>query len=290
MSAEHVEPEPTGRDRRTVVVGKTWLSPQLLRITVARDLHDFRDQGTDQHVALMFWPPEAIVPDRLDLAAVQALYEFAHPQMRRYTIRRIDPVAGEVDFDFVMHDPPGPATRWAVEAQPGDELLWWGPTPAWRLRPDTRRVALTGDETALPAIDAIVAGLPDGVHATVVAETGDPRDTAYLDHHAGRAELVWVRREAALGAGSPELLAAVRGVGAVGERTQVWGAAEFATVGALRRWFHGECGLSRENAFLVTYWTHGRAQDARADERGRRRALAARTKDPERARRHVRGL
>lgn len=289
MSAESAA-EPTGRARRTVVVAKTWLSPQIVRITVAHDLHDFHDQGTDQHVALMFWPPEAIVPDRLELAALQALYEFAHPQMRRFTIRRFDPVAGEVDFDFVVHDPPGLASRWAVDAEPGDELLWWGPTSAWRIRPDTRRVVLTGDETALPAIDAILAGLPGGVRATVVAESGDPRDTAYLAHHAGRAEITWAPRAGAPGTGSPELLAAVRDIDAGGfERTQVWGAAEFAAVGSLRRWFHGECGLSRDDAFLVTYWTHGKAQDARPDARGRRRALAARAKDPERARLHIRG-
>lgn len=283
--------EATGRDRRSVIVAKEWVTPRLLRLTVAGDLDDFRDQGTDQHVALKFYPPEAIVPSSLALAEMQALAEFAHTFMRRYTVRRWDPRAGEVDFDFVIHEPLGLASRWAVEARVGDELIWWGPTAAWVPSADTRTVLLTGDETALPAIDAIIAGLPPNVRAVVAAEVADAREEAYLAHHEARADITWVHRDGELGDGSPGLLEALLRIGLDDpEHTQVWGAAEFATVGALRRWFHGEHGMSRDQAFLVTYWTLGRAQDARYDARGVPRTLENRRRYPDRARQHIRGL
>jgi NADPH-dependent ferric siderophore reductase len=284
-------PEATGRDRRGVVAAKEWVTPRMLRITFTGDLDDFRDQGTDQHVALKFHPPEAIVPPSLRLEEMQALAEFAHTFMRRYTVRRWDPATREVDFDFFVHEPLGLASRWALEARVGDELVWWGPTPAWRPGPDTARVVLVGDETALPAIDAVLAGLDPGVEAVVVAEVADGDDEAYLAHHADRAGITWVHRAGEPGDGSPGLLEALAGVD-LGDPagTRVWGAAEFATVGALRRFFHGEHGMSREQAFLVTYWTRGRAQDARYDARGLARTLENRRLHPERAGRFIREL
>ncbi|MCW2696159.1 MAG: Siderophore-interacting protein, partial [Modestobacter sp.] len=73
--------------------------------------------------------------------------------MRRYTCRRQDPAAGEIDVDFVLHGD-GPAATWAAAAAPGDVLgvatsAPLGDAPAgWLL--------LVGDETALPAIGRIL--------------------------------------------------------------------------------------------------------------------------------------
>lgn len=284
-------PRATGRDRRSRVAAKEWVTPQMLRLTLVGDTEDFRDQGGDQHVALKFYPPEAIIPASLELSAMQELHQYAHTTMRRYTVRRWDPVTGEVDIDFAIHEPAGLATAWALAARTGDELIWWGPTPAWQIAPESSEVLLVGDETALPAIDAILGELGPQVRARVVIEVADESGKAYLDHHAGAAEMTWVVRSGAPGDGSPDLLRAVRAAAVPSIETfQVWGAAEFSTVSALRQWFHGAAGMTRQQAFLVTYWTHGRAQDARYDARGLERTRENRRRNPQRARLFVRGI
>lgn len=287
-----------GRHRRSRIVAKDWVVPGILRLTVSGDLDDFVDQGTDQHVALYFYPPEAMVPERLDPEVLARLHEYAAPMVRRYTIRRWDPARRQIDFDFVVHDDPGTASAWATSCAVGDEIIWWGPTAAWQPRPDTTRFVLVGDETALPAIDAILAqlpgarppdrGLPESPKAEVVVEVDDPRTEGYLEHHADRAAITWVQRETP-GDGAPALLDVVRRLGVPRGPVQVWAAAEYATVAELRSWFLGECRLSRESqAFLVTYWTQGRAQDLRPDARNRARNQENRARDPEGARRWVR--
>lgn len=277
-----------GRLRRSTVIARRWVTPRIVRLTVAGDLADFVDQGTDQHVAFYHYPPEAIVPEDLAPEQLRELHEFAMPQVRRYTIRRWYPGVEEIDFDVVVHQPAGLAAGWAEEAAVGDSLLWWGPTSAWHLPEGPRRLLLVGDETALPAIDAVLSSLPEQVSAQVVAEVADARDEAYLAEHAGRAQITWVHRGEPDGVPHDGLLAAVRSLPAVPGETAVWAGVEFATAGALRRWFIGERGYSKDQAFIVSYWIHGQAQDMRADARARERTARNREADPVRAREHVR--
>jgi len=280
-------PATVGRLRRTRVTAKRWITPRIVRITVGGDLHDFRDQGTDQHVALYLYPPEAIVPDDLSLDGISELHEFAHPQMRRYTIRRWDPRRQEVDFDFVVHEPAGVASVWARDADVGDELLWWGPTPAWTA-PKAGTLAMIGDETALPAIDAVIAELDPEVRALVVAEIADERDETYLARHRDRAEVTWIRRGEPTGEVVEDLALAVRSLDLEPGPAAVWAGAEFKTAGFLRRWFIGQRAMTKENAFIVSYWIYGQAQDQRADERDRAKNLRNRRLRPDVAARHVR--
>lgn len=87
--------------------------------------------------------------------------------MRTYTIRRAEPSRHEVTVDFVIHDHPGPAGSFAMHARPGDEAAIVGPFAA---SPDSAigidfhpgyadRLLLVGDETAVPAVAAILDSL-----------------------------------------------------------------------------------------------------------------------------------
>ena len=99
--------------------------------------------------------------------------------MRTYTVRseRLDAVYPEIDVDFVMHFDAdgngGPAANWAQNARPGDALTIIGPNnraahcvtaetyAGIEWRPGlAQRVLLAGDETAVPAISAILESLP----------------------------------------------------------------------------------------------------------------------------------
>lgn len=85
--------------------------------------------------------------------------------VRTYTIR--DQRLGELDVDFALHvdaeGQAGPATRWALAAQPGDVIDVGGPGPAKPLPPGFGTYLVAGDMTALPAISANLEALPENV-------------------------------------------------------------------------------------------------------------------------------
>jgi NADPH-dependent ferric siderophore reductase len=56
-------------------------------------------------------------------------------EWRNYTVRRHRPEAGEIDVDVVLHDQPGPASRWAAEAPLGSDVGYAGPRVDFTPRP-----------------------------------------------------------------------------------------------------------------------------------------------------------
>lgn len=150
-----------------------------------------------------------------------AMDQAVRGSMRTYTVRseRLDAVYPEIDIDFVMHFDDaghgGPAANWARAAKPGDALTIIGPnnraaqcTTAgayggieWR--PGlAQRVLLAGDETAVPAISAILESLPADItgHAFLeVPEAGDFQDIST----DADVEITWLARGAAIGRSRP---------------------------------------------------------------------------------------
>lgn len=151
------------------------LTPHLRRVTFTGA--NFAPAEPDQQVKLYFPKPGRPVrlpPSELDLpswyAAFTAMPEDERPWMRSYTLRACRP--GELDVDFVLHDRPGPATRWALSARPGDVLGVFGPSELFaRPIPLTASIAeadwvlLAGDGTAVPAAATILEALPAGKRA-----------------------------------------------------------------------------------------------------------------------------
>ncbi|MGO4434489.1 siderophore-interacting protein, partial [Paenarthrobacter sp. RAF9] len=185
-----VEPMTLAFDVNVTAVQE--LSPNFRRITFGGySLRDFGVAGDtlDLRVKLMIPSFDAsgqqipLPPFKMEEAGWYREWLAMDPavrgDMRTYTVRseRLDAVYPEIDIDFVMHFDDdghgGPAANWAVAAKPGDALTIIGPnnraaqcTTAgayggieWR--PGlAQRVLLAGDETAVPAISAILESLP----------------------------------------------------------------------------------------------------------------------------------
>lgn len=132
--------------------------------------------------------------------------------MRTYTIRasRCDAAVPELDVDFVMHfdadGKGGPASQWAAAAQPGDRVWLIGPnihaascTTAgayggieWR--PGlAQNVLLAGDETAVPAISAILESLPEDISGHAFLEVPDGSDCQEIRTRS-RVGVSWLAR------------------------------------------------------------------------------------------------
>jgi NADPH-dependent ferric siderophore reductase len=244
--------------------------------------------------------------------------------MRTYTVRafRSGP-RPELDVDFVLHIDDagigGPASAWAARAAAGDRVAVIGPNaaaancptagvgregpaaaakPTLRERPNpyggiewrpglATHVLLAGDETALPAIAAVLGQLPPEMTGKAVIEVPDAADFQQLST-AASLEIIWLARGARP---HGELLdeavrtaVAVRGAGAgpvpdtepeevnvdetilwetTGGTTKpfyAWIAGEAAVVRELRRYLVRDVGIDRRQVAFMGYWRQGKAE------------------------------
>ncbi len=210
------------------------LSPNFRRITLGGySLRDFGVHGgtLDLRVKLMI-PSLAEDGSQLPLPVFQmeqsgwyrewlAMDPATRGSMRTYTVRqeRLDAVYPEIDVDFVMHFDSagngGPAANWALNAKPGDALTLIGPNnraahcvtaeiySGIEWRPGlAQRVLLAGDETAVPAISAILESLPAYMSGHAFLEVPEAGDFLDLKSDAD-VEITWLARGASIGRSRP---------------------------------------------------------------------------------------
>ncbi|MEU8298709.1 siderophore-interacting protein [Micromonospora sp. NPDC048909] len=279
------------------------LSPSFVRVTfTGPDLDRFADNGYDQRIKLALPLPGrhgVRLPDGPDwYAQWRALPEPERNPIRTYTVRAVRPHAAEVDVDLVVHGDSGPATRWARRVRPGDEIAILGPDAGYdgdhggvEFRPpSTGQLLLAGDETAVPAIAAILERLPLDARGRVLLEVPDAADALPLTAPPGVA-VTWLSRGVgahgselvpAVAAAAGELLAApdplaVASVADIDVDTEIlwevpdpapaaplyaWLAGEAGVIRSLRRHLVGERGLDRRAVAFMGYWRIGRADPA----------------------------
>lgn len=256
------------------VVRTRRLGPSLVRVTFGgEDLEYFFSDGRDQSLSLFLPHPgqsEPQVPLELGDGWWQGWRELpddVRAVMRSYTLRALRRDPDEIDIDFVLHTPAGPASAWASHAAPGDRVLLLGPAiadnRAIRFRPseDTDLVVIWGDETAVPAVSAILETLPAGTRARVWLEVHDAGDIQDLATEAD-AEITWLVQDETRAEGSPMALDAIRAAELpAAERPYVWIAGESGCVKTLRRHFVGERGVDRRRVTFVGYWRQGLTEE-----------------------------
>ncbi|MFF3888506.1 siderophore-interacting protein [Streptomyces sp. NPDC001914] len=263
------------------VVRTRRLGPSLVRVTFAGpELRAFHSHGRDQSLSLFLPHPgqtEPAVPVELGDDWWQAWRELpddVRAVMRSYTLRALRRDPDEIDIDFALHGlepgarvPAGPASRWASGARAGDRVILLGPAVAdnraIRFRPpaDADLVVLWGDETALPAVSAILESLPAGLRVRAwleVAHAGDIQDLAT----PADAEITWLVRDDHTAGKPPLALDALRGARLPpAEAPYAWIAGESGCVRQLRRHLVGERGIDRRRVTFVGYWRQGLTEE-----------------------------
>lgn len=234
----------------------------------------------------------------------RTLDESVRGVMRTYTVRslrravpaseRSPAVPAEMDIDFVLHldGGSGPAAEWAAGALVGDPLLLVGPCARWgdclgiEFAPgNAERVLLVGDETAVPAIAAILETLPAHISGHAVLEV--PTAADFLDISTpANVEAVWLARGSmphgeALSAAVQSLIVPAAcdvgeepeevdidasilwetPAGAAGHGLYAWIAGEAATIRDLRRYLVRDVGMDRNAVAFMGYWRKGQALD-----------------------------
>ncbi|KUO01930.1 siderophore-interacting protein [Streptomyces caeruleatus] len=248
------------------VVRTRRLGPSMVRVTFGGDdLAYFFSDGRDQSLSLFLPHPHQTEPQvPLELGdgwwqGWRELPDDVRAVMRSYTLRALRRNPDEIDIDFVLHTPAGPASEWASRAGAGDRVLLLGPAVAdnrairFRAPEDTDLVVIWGDETAVPAVSAILEALPAGTRARVWLEVSDAGDIQDLVTEAD-AEITWLVREDGLDAVRADQLPPA-------DHPYVWIAGESGRVKALRRHFVGERGVDRRRVTFVGYWRHGMTEE-----------------------------
>jgi NADPH-dependent ferric siderophore reductase len=293
---------PAYRPYRAAVAAIRKLSSGFVRVSLTCD--DFETFGTerlDQRIKLVFPLADgSFSPLEAGdwYGQWRALPEHRRNPLRTYTVRAVFPQERRVDVDFVVHGDGGVASGWLRTAAVGDELVVIGPDALsphsgvgidWR--PGTATdLLLVGDETAAPAIAAILEALPPNRRAHAFIEV--PAEEDALPLVVGpNVEVSWIARAGgqhgcrllpavtAWLAERPELVAAAaagrdqeleevdvdreilweRPESAVGG-FYAWIAGESGVVTALRRMLVRGYGIDRGRVAFMGYWRSGRAE------------------------------
>ena len=162
------------------------------------------------------------------------------PVHRRYTIRRADPGAGTAVLEMELHAGGGRATTWAARATVGDRLRAMGPRGAITLRSGTSPSVFVGDDSAMPAVFALLDALPPGTAATAVLVTPHGAGSRPAPAPDPMTSIVWAdedRLPEVLGGLSPGARAYVFGErGLVGRAVELLGGPDPERIAAKAYW------------------------------------------------------
>jgi len=283
-----------------VLARKQVLSPSMLSCVFSgEEVRHMKMDAPDQRIKLLFpslnGTPAALSAEGSWWDQAKAMDAEVRPIARTYTIRRVNVDAGEMEVEFVMHGTEGPASAWAVAAEPGNKLQIVAPNRdhredsggyEWMPHPQAERALVIADETALPAAKGILEQLaqrdmPPQVQVFLeVPQRGDCIDLSQFAF----AEIHWLPREESGASYGEALLDAVQRQVKLPEyaltrqevreeaeddllwdrvvsndsRFHGWVAAESGSVKHLRRYLIGERGLSQDTISFMAYWSRGR--------------------------------
>ncbi|MGC4893679.1 siderophore-interacting protein [Micromonospora sp. DT31] len=233
--------------RRVRVVARQRLTPRMLRLTLGGPaLADFHTYQADDHIKIVFPEPDGTRRDPVPDGQGMLDWPRPMPPTRKYTVRRYDPAAPELDLDFVLHDG-GLASTWADTAEVGDEVTIAGPPGAKAFPHHYDHYVFAVDATALPAVARWLEESPADVSAHVVAEV----DAAERDYPLATRDAVtvtWLVREG----GHSTLAETVRSLPLPPGRTFLFAAGEATDVRPLRAW-----RTDRLDSLVTGYWKRG---------------------------------
>ncbi|MGN7948696.1 siderophore-interacting protein [Microbacterium sp. 22215] len=264
------------------VRNRTMLSPRFVRLTLAGEsLRNFAAWGTDQRIKVVLPLPDGSIADfgLLDeptphpsdwYTRWKAMPEGERNVLRTYTPSAIRADAGEIDIDFYLHEPAGPASAWAAAAQPGDHLVvngpdarmgWTGYGLHWQPG-DARRFLLVADETAFPAVRGILDSLDPDASAEVFLECDDPADDIVSGSSPENARIHLVERgndvhESGVERALRDWLDEQQGGLRDDDALYVWLAGEAGVTARIRRRLTAEVGVAKERVSFLGYWKIG---------------------------------
>jgi NADPH-dependent ferric siderophore reductase len=238
------------------------VSPHFQRVTLGGDdIGRFQAMGFDQWFRLFIPVADdslARLPSKLDTLAYLkflAIGKASRPILRNYTVRAFRADAGggpELDVDFLLHEPAGPAATWAATCSPGDAVAILDEGIGFNPPPGLDLVRLVGDESALPAVAGILGSLPATARGQALIEIPSDEDRRDLEAPAG-VEVTWVVRTGSPAKPGAAVLAAAAALPLPAEPFYGWVAGEQSLATGLRRHWVA-AGVPKTNIMFCGYW------------------------------------
>lgn len=275
--------EPKHHIIRATVCNVSAPAQHLRRIVIeSPELVGFKLSGPDEFFGL-FMPQVASGKLHLPVhagganirASVAAMPDELRPHLRWYTVRSLNPVAGQLTFDVVTHGVTtpsykniGPGLRWVLSAQTGDQVAIWTCQGLWHR--GRRSQTLIADPSAAPSVRAILeythAFAPDqlkDMHVRMIAES--PNDLEPLlnpnwEDELGSLDILFAPSEKF----SETTIAHLRGLDhsqhPATQSKYVWVAGEGQLCKEVRHHAIHTWGLDSESVQWCPYWFLGRAR------------------------------
>ncbi len=219
----------------------------MRRITLTgSELEGFPPIGPASYIKLIFPEPGQTEPTRPLPDGPRAV------SMRTYTPLAIRPGALEVDVDFVLHGE-GPASTWAAQAQVGQVLYLMGPGPGYPVDTSAPQHLLIADDSALPAVETILAALPESARVQVLVEVIDAQEQRPLTTQA-QLEVRWLPRGKDHRLAGQPLETSLRALPSISTETRIYLACEAAAMRRLRALLINELGVARSQIVARGYW------------------------------------
>ncbi|MFB8343886.1 siderophore-interacting protein [Brucella cytisi] len=213
------------------------ITPNMIRITLGGDeLAGFNSLSAGDHIKIF-------VPDRAGKIV-----------MRDYTPRSYDPENQTLVLDFAVHEA-GPATQWAINARPGNQLEIGGPRGSELISGPIRAWLLIGDETALPSIGRRIEEMALGTPVTTLVAVAGPHDEQRFETLALLSPY-WIHRDDATDASV--IINRLREI-TIEPGTFIWLAAEGSVARATRAYLVDERKHPLTWLRASGYWVKGKA-------------------------------
>ena len=266
-TARTARPQRPQRPQTVLTVVRTeWVSSHMVRVFAGGAGFDgfATNAFTDKYIKIFFVDPALRLTPPYDVAALrESLPQEQWPTVRTYTVRSVDPLAGEIAIDFVVHGDEGVAGPWAANAKPGDTVVFGGPGGAYSPDPTADWHVFAGDESALPAIASALEALHPNSLGIAHIEVGTAEDAVRLTV-PDNFTVNWLVRDdsADVAVQTGALAAAVEaGPWPNGARVQAFMHGEREAMKSVREVLKNR-GIPRDQFSLSGYWARGRSEDA----------------------------
>ncbi|MER6153416.1 siderophore-interacting protein [Streptomyces hirsutus] len=234
------------------------------------DVRHLRQTGFDQAGRLFFADPaedgDVFLPSS-ERWVLQLTLQGGkrRPRVRTYTIRRFRPQESAFDIEVSLHEidasgrASAPGTRWALAATPGTKVAFLDEGHSYAPPGGTAWQLLAGDESALPAILAILERSAAGLPAEVFLEVPASEDIRPDVTMPPGSVIHWLPRTDPSVKPGALALDAVKRAQLPDGRFYAWTAGESSMATGIRRHLVAERHVLKADISFRGYFSHGRA-------------------------------
>lgn len=179
---------------------------------------------------------------------------------RGYTIAEADTETGRFAIDFVLHEPAGPASAWALAVEGGEtvEVTSFGSKNFTVSEDLPAGYLLIGDSASIPAINSILAAVPHHAAIELYLELHHEDDLLIPLTPHPLARVHWVPRES-----EASLADAIEARD--WSNWYAWVGPESKSLKLIRARFKEEFGFPKADVYAQAYWVHGKAMGKQRD-------------------------